>query len=114
MAASDAFPLHPTRVLQAVADAYGIKMADLMGPSRRRHVARARNVAYRLVHDECAVGWNRTAELLGRVPAGGKLRFTADKADPDEVAILRAQLYGRRLPARDRREPAHWRANGGR
>lgn len=86
-----AFPLSAAAVIVAVAAAYQLEPAELVGYSRRRPRPEARLVVYRLLHDECRLGWTGVAHAMNRHP-GGWLSVQARKADPDAVAALRARM----------------------
>jgi hypothetical protein len=88
------FPIPAARVLETVADAYGLTVADLTGPGRQRPLGDARRVAYRLLHDDCRLSWAQITGLVGRQPGTSQwLGSMAAGADPAAVELLRARIH---------------------
>jgi chromosomal replication initiator protein len=59
-------PTAVQRVLQLVADHYGLTVTDLVGPSRQRQVMRPRHVAMYLLHEHLGLSYVSIGKLLRR------------------------------------------------
>lgn len=74
-------------VVSAVAHHFGVKQAELVGPSRRQALVQARGVAICLLRDLTKMTWQAIAELIGR---------------QDHTTVLHAYSRTRRLFQLDR------------
>lgn len=86
------FPLPPARVLEAVAVAYGLTVAEITAPGRAgRPVEMARRTAVQLLREECWLSWPNVSQAMGRAKNGGwACRITP--AAPAAIEALRRQL----------------------
>jgi chromosomal replication initiation ATPase DnaA len=82
---------HQYRIMEAVADEFGMPVARLRDGGRSRQTDAARKVAYRLLRDRCFFSWGQIAELFGSSHPGNVARQAAS-ADVDMVARCRARL----------------------
>lgn len=57
--------LRPITVLQAIADQYGITVAEIQGVHRDKKTAKVRAIAAICLRDLCELPSTRTGELLG-------------------------------------------------
>jgi chromosomal replication initiation ATPase DnaA len=79
------------RIMQAVADEFGMPLSRLRDGGRSRQVDAARKVAYRLLRDRCFFSWGQIADLMGTTAPGSVARAAAS-ADVEMVARCRARL----------------------
>jgi hypothetical protein len=87
----DLFPVKAAKVLEVVADAYGLSVAELTGMDRCQPLPAARLVAYVLLHEESRLGWTAVGRVMRR-PGTNSFIKQANRADPEAVDELRARL----------------------
>ena len=98
----------PERILQAVAEAFGVSVERLRSKSRAHKVALPRQVAMYLLREDAKLSLPQIGELLGgRDHTTVKYGYEkiADKIESDErlrrdVLLLREKLYRRSTPLR--------------
>lgn len=101
---------HPDSLIQAVASALGLAPADLTGPSRRRDIAQARQLAAYLIHLHCPT---LSQEAIGEY-LGGREHTTISHALRRAPEILATQPAIRTrlapfLPGAPVQQPTAWR-----
>jgi chromosomal replication initiation ATPase DnaA len=85
------FPIPPARILDLVAAAYSITVADLISHGQIRPRGEARRVAYQLLHDEARLSWPGVGKIMNHHHTTALTQ--ARTADPAAVDQLRARLY---------------------
>lgn len=88
-----------TRVIELVADAFGITVPDLLSPSRSRHVSRARNLAARIMRDKLDAPLAEIGEALGRhhTTIMHCIELADERVDSDEWTRDIAAVIERRI-----------------
>ncbi len=87
------FPVPAQRVLEVVAEAYGLAVEQLAGLNRDQPTPTARRIAYRLLHEESGLSWLNVTKRMGRQPGTkGYVAYQGRQADPEALAVLRSRL----------------------
>jgi chromosomal replication initiator protein len=107
-------PSSASEVVNAVAEHYGVKQADLVGPRREHSIAEARQVAMYLMREEaklsladigmCLGGRNHTTVIYGHAKIAAALRRGGRVRDDVESLLARLRRAGQ-MTIRPQRNP---------
>jgi chromosomal replication initiator protein len=86
-------PIEPRLVLGLVARYFRLKLADLVGPSRRQSLVKARGIAICLLRDLCGLKWQTIAEIIGRKDHSTVLHAYAKTLESLEQDQLLAEAF---------------------